>query len=123
MARSKRTSTTLETTRQRLAGLKSINPTPDFGASLTVPIVEAQANGFGTRLDTYNQHLAELDTEQNAIDDAEASLQDLNTRILAAVKGQYGADSTEYEAVGGTRTSERKRRAAGGGQPTPPPTT
>ena len=119
MARPKRTSTILETARQRLAGLKSINPAPDFGPSLTIPIVETQANGFGTRLDTYNQHVAELDTEQNAIDSAEEGLQDLNSRILAAVKGQFGADSAEYEAVGGTRTSERKHRTAGGGQSTP----
>ena len=123
MARPKRTSTILETARERLAGLKSITPTPDFGPSLSVAIVETQTNGFGTQLDTYNQHVAELDNEQNQIDAAESSLQDLNSRILAAVKGQFGADSSQYEAVGGTRTSERKHRTAGGGPPTPTPTT
>jgi len=36
MARTKRTSTVLETARQRLAGLKSITPAPDFGTALSL---------------------------------------------------------------------------------------
>jgi hypothetical protein len=37
-------------------------------------------------------------------------------KVRAAVKGILGADSSEYDMVGGTRTSERKRpkRKAGG---------
>jgi hypothetical protein len=33
------------------------------------------------------------------------------TRLRSVVKGFYGPDSTEYEQVGGTRTSDRKRPA------------
>jgi hypothetical protein len=42
-------------------------------------------------------------------------------RMLAAIGARYGTDSSEYEMVGGTRTSERKRspRKAGGSS-TPP---
>jgi hypothetical protein len=109
MARLRRTSPVLETFRQRLAGLKSINPAPDFGPGLTVPAYETKGNGFNTRLNGYNQQVAELDDEQNTVDSEEDELKDLNRRMLSAVEAQYGPDSSEYEAVGGTRTSERKR--------------
>jgi hypothetical protein len=35
--------------------------------------------------------------------------------LLSAGEGQYGADSSEYEALGGTRTSDRKKRTPKGG--------
>jgi hypothetical protein len=123
MARKKRTSAVLEMARQRLAGLKSINPAPDLGPNLTIPMIETQTNGFGTRLDTYNQHVATLDDEQNGVDTDEDSLEDLMSRVLSAVRAQFGADSSEYEAVGGTRTSERRRRTAGPVNPNPAPVT
>jgi len=119
MARQKRTSAVLEMARQRLAGLKSINPEPDLGPTLTMAMIEARTNGFGTQLDTYNQHVATLDDEQNGVDRAEDSLEDVMSRVLSAVRAQFGPDSSEYEAVGGTRTSERRRRTAGPVNPTP----
>jgi len=119
MARQKRTSAVLEMARQRLAGLKSINPEPDLGPTLTMAMIEARTNGFGTQLDTYNQHVATLDDEQNGVDRDEDSLEDVMSRVLSAVRAQCGPDSSEYEAVGGTRTSERRRRPAGPVNPTP----
>ena len=38
------------------------------------------------------------------------ALAELNAKALALVGTRYGLDSTEYELVGGKRTSERKRR-------------
>ncbi len=121
MARARRKSTVLETFRQWLAGLKSIKPDPDLGPTLTVSAFEAKGNAFNTRLNGYNQKVAELDDEQNMVDSNEAELQDWNRRVLSAVEAQYGPDSSEYEAVGGTRKSERKRpvRKAPGGGTTP----
>jgi hypothetical protein len=123
MARQKRTSAVLEMARQRMAGLKSINPAPDLGPNLTVAMIETQTNGFGTQMDTYNQHVATLDDEQNGVNTAEDSLEDLMSRVLSAVRAQFGADSSEYEAVGGTRTSERRRRTARPVNPKPEPAT
>jgi hypothetical protein len=120
MARLRRTSPALETFQHRLAGLKSINPAPDFGSSLTMAAYEAKGVGFRTRLNGYNQKIAELDDEQNGVDSDEDELQDFNRRMLSAVEGQYGPDSSEYEAVGGTRKSERKRPTRKGGGATPP---
>lgn len=48
--------------------------------------------------------------------DQAKNLSDYIVQIRAAVKGILGADSSEYDMVGGTRTSERKRpkRKSGG---------
>jgi hypothetical protein len=108
MARKKRTSKVLEIARQRLAGLKKITPKPELG-NITVETYEAEVNGFITEQDAYNGELAQLDERTNRLDTREQQLSDLNQRVLAAVKGQYGPDSSEFEQVGGIRRSDRKR--------------
>lgn len=109
MARSKRTSAILEQARQRLSGLKSITPLPDFGASLKITDYEADINAVSNKLDSHNQLLSDVDQSQNELEAMERALGDKNVRVLAATKAQYGPDSTEYEQAGGTRRSDRKR--------------
>ena len=109
MARAKRKSTVLDTGRQRLAGLKSITPPPDFGPNLKVANYETQLNGFSDKIDKYNGLLSTLDELQNELDADEGELRTMNTRMLAASESHYGPDSSEYEMVGGKRRSERKR--------------
>ena len=50
MARKRRTSAVLELARQRLAGLKSVNPEPNFGGDLNVAAFTSKINGFTTRI-------------------------------------------------------------------------
>lgn len=123
MARLRPTSQVLEAARQRLAGLKSITPAPDFGAALTLPAYETLISSFGAKLENYNQQVAALDELQNGVEEDESTLREMNKRMLSAAEARYGPDSSEYEQAGGTRTSERKRPTrkppAGG---TPPPT-
>jgi hypothetical protein len=121
MARKRRTSAPLETTRQRLAGLKQINPAPDFGGNLNAAGGQAIVTDLTDELDGYNQDNAALDERQNVVDRKEDAAGDWSKRMLAAIGARYGTDSSEYEMVGGTRTSERKRspRKAGGSS-TPP---
>ena len=109
MARTKRTSAILETARQRLAGLKSITPAPNFGATLTLAGYETDITSFSDKLDSYNEKLSALDSLQNEIDTAELALREKNTRLLSATEAHYGPDSSEYEQAGGTRRSDRKR--------------
>jgi hypothetical protein len=109
LARLKRSSTILETARQRLSGLKSITPKPNFGPALDIDEFEQDINAFGTSLDKYNETVSLLDQMQNALEGDEAKLNDKNRRMLAATGAQYGPNSSQYEGVGGTRTSERKR--------------
>ncbi len=109
MARLKRSSTVLETARRRLAGLKSITPTPDFGPNLKLSDYEQEINAFSAKVDNYNQNLAALDQLLNELKANESNLRGKNARMLSAAEGQYGPDSSQYEQAGGTRTSERGR--------------
>jgi hypothetical protein len=120
MARLRRTSQVLETARQRLAGLKSITPPPTFGPTVTLGSYEASTLSFAQKLDTYNGTVATLDDLQNDLETDEATLRELNKRILSAVEAQYGPDSSEYELAGGTRSSERKKPSKTPSQPPPP---
>jgi hypothetical protein len=117
MPRQKRKSSVLQTARERLAGLKKFRTEPDFGAALTVASYETEINGYAADENSYNEDLAALDDKQNRLDARQSGLNDLNQRIQAAVKAQFGSDSSEYELVGGTRRSERKkptRKTSGG---------
>ena len=96
MARLKRGSNVLETARQRLAGLKSIDPKPDFGPTLVLDTYEQEINSYGAKLDKYNETLSLLDSLQNDLDAAGDALGDKNKRMLAATGAHYGTDSNEY---------------------------
>jgi hypothetical protein len=109
MARAKRSSSVLENARQRLAGLKSITPAPNFGPSLQITDYEQEINDFSAKVDRYNGMLSTLDDLQNEIEADEGNLRSKSTRMLSAVEAQYGPDSSEYEQAGGTRRSDRKR--------------
>ncbi|HEV7889003.1 MAG TPA: hypothetical protein VGP08_00120 [Pyrinomonadaceae bacterium] len=111
MARIKRGSAVLETARQRLSGLKSITPKPNFGPALDVDQYEQEIETHSAKLDKYNDTLSLLDRLQNELEEQEAALNEKNRRMLAATGAVYGPDSNEYEAVGGTRKSDRKRPA------------
>ncbi|HEX8558539.1 MAG TPA: hypothetical protein VF668_10570 [Pyrinomonadaceae bacterium] len=108
MARTKRGSAVLETARQRLAGLKSITPKPNFGPSLDLDSYEQEARGLETDLGRYNDTLSLLDRMQNDFEAREVRLRELNRRMLAATEAHYGPDSNEYMSAGGTPTSHRK---------------
>lgn len=108
MARSKKTSLVLETARQRLAGLKSITPVPDYGPTLAMAEYEREIDSLTAKLDSYNERLSSLDQSLNEFESDESALREKNRRMLAATEAHYGPDSSEYEQAGGTRTSDRK---------------
>ena len=111
MARLRRKSTVLETARIRLDGLKSIVPPPDMGKALTTEGFAADVKEYSDTQDSYNLKLTTLDDDTNHLDSLEERLKVGNQRVLAAIKAQYGPDSSEYELVGGVRTSDRKKPA------------
>jgi hypothetical protein len=108
MARLKRGSPILEAARQRLSGLKSITPKPNFGPALDLDQYEQEIDTLSANLDKYNDTLSLLDRLQNDLEAEEMRLREKNRRMLAATEAQYGPDSNEYENAGGTRTSDRK---------------
>ena len=80
------------------------------------------STAFAARLENYNQQVAALDDLQNTLESEEDTLREMNKRMLSAVEAHYGPDSSEYEAAGGTRVSERKKaspKPTGGAPPTP----
>lgn len=109
MSRRKRTSSILETAQQRLAGLKSLKPAPNFGSEPSVTGFEVDIAALSAKLAGYNQLLSTVDQELNELEDLETSLGDQSSRLLAATKAKYGPNSSEYEQVGGTRVVDRKR--------------
>ncbi|HEX7316314.1 MAG TPA: hypothetical protein VF297_20580 [Pyrinomonadaceae bacterium] len=108
MARLKRGSTVLETARERLAGLKTITPKPNFGPALDLDQYEQEIDAYSAKLDEYNDMLTRLDRLSNELDGAGLKLREKNRRMLAATEATYGPDSDEYMVAGGTRSSDRK---------------
>lgn len=51
---------------------------------------------------------AQLVDRRNHRDDMYLEVSDIRTRVRAGVKAAHGGNSSQYEMVGGTRTSERK---------------
>lgn len=58
----------------------------------------------------YNRALEVADVIHVDLKDAEKKLGRYFTQLLASAKGKFGADSTEYMMLGGTRLSDRKKR-------------
>ena len=59
-----------------------------------------------SELDTVNAHRTQL---VNSKADQAKDVSDYIVQVRSVVKGIKGADSSEYEMVGGTRASERKK--------------
>lgn len=109
MARLKRGSTVLQAAKERLAGLRSITPPPNFGPGLGLDEYEQDINEVSEALDNYNQQLAVADQLLNALKALERKLSDKSKRMLSATGAQFGTNSSQYEQAGGTRDDERKK--------------
>ena len=118
MARLKRTiPNRVDESRQRMAGMISIDGRLDLGNGVSVEAMEAAIKLVTDRIGEYNTLLSRADEMSNEIDEALRALRDLTSRALKGAEFKFGRDSHEYEMVGGTRTSDRKRplRKNGGG--------
>jgi hypothetical protein len=109
MAFRKRTSSALDKAEVRSAAIKGIAVQLNFGGGLSLPAYEAKVAGVRDKLTTYNTLLSQVDRVSDELDLLEKELIDLNERMLTGVATQFGKDSPEYEAAGGTRKSERKK--------------
>ena len=91
----------------RLSGMKSIEETLDLGDGISVASLDTLSKQADAKLAAYNQKLSEADTLANELDAIDKELKQLSSRALSKAAGKYSRDSSEYEAVGGVRTSER----------------
>lgn len=114
MAR-RHTSKTLDEARQVLEGWRQITPDAPIGDLTKEKFAQTIA-----QTDAILSELAALDVQavnkRNQRDALYHELGENSKRVRSGIKASHGDDSSEYEMVGGTRTSERKSR----GSDTPP---
>jgi len=110
MARRKKTSSSvLDASQARAAGLESIDPQLDLGGGLTHAAFKTTITDTQAKLTAYNTLLSQADEAANQFALAESKLRDQHDRMLAGVAARYGRNSDQYEMAGGTRRSDRKR--------------
>jgi hypothetical protein len=121
MAKKKRLSPNEKAKLKRdLAGLKTITDYVSSNPEFSAEMVEA----VDTRLDAKDQEIDQFDARRDELRGESADIGALYVAKLKGVRRQvvarYGDDSPEYEAVGGTRASNRKsglHRGNGGETP------
>ena len=88
---------------------------------LTREGVSAKLEAFKTKRASVEDLRTQLTAGVNDINQEASDLADIGNRGRSAAKGQFGGNSTEYEQLGGTRTSDRKspKRKGGSGTGTP----
>jgi hypothetical protein len=83
-----------------------------IGAGLPDSISAAEMATKIAGLETAVDELDALNAERTRLVNVKAEqagiVSDYIVQVRSAVKGIFGADSSEYDMVGGTRTSERK---------------
>jgi hypothetical protein len=104
--------------RQKIAGMKSIDPAFDAGNGVTLVAALAMLANAEGKLEDFNQSIATADDKDNIFVDANKEVRGFNKKVLPAAGLKYGTDSSEYEQLGGVRDSERKKRT-----PKPKPAT
>ena len=104
MARRKRnTSKTLDVAQQRALSLEVIDPDIDLGRDMSLEQYRQQIQDTQDILSRYNRGLSNVDQLQKQVLQKERNLNDMNSRMLAAVAARFGRYSQEYQIIGGAR--------------------
>ena len=109
MARPKRNSAVLSQAEKRLVGMKSIDPKLDLGGGCTTATMQKKIDEVRELKKSYHLVLTQADDISNRFETAEKELAKLSKKVLKGVAVKFDEDSSEYEMVGGVRTSDRKR--------------
>jgi flagellar capping protein FliD len=109
MARLKRSSTGLEQAIRRLAGMRSISETLEFGDGLGLAEYDARIQALQTQLSSYNTMLSGLDEMTGQIALMEQELRSYSEKMLMSVAARYGKDSLQYVQAGGKQRKASKR--------------
>jgi hypothetical protein len=112
MAYNKRRSTELEKAQARLRGLQATQPQLNLGSGISLYEYERLIQSVNRSLQAYNTSLSESDRNRIELQDVEAQLSTLSSRILSAIAALYGKDSKEYAMAGGKPSGGGKRKAA-----------
>ncbi|OUL18308.1 hypothetical protein [Nostoc sp. 106C] len=111
MARLKRNSPTLEKALRRIAGMRWISPTLDFGKGLNLTDYDNLIQSLQTELSNYNNLLTSLDEMAGRISQIEEKLSSYSEMMLMSVATNYGRDSVQYTQAGGKLRKSSSRRS------------
>ncbi len=94
-------------------GQDVLNAWNQIGAAVTVgeltwALLESDVNAATTLESEMGMLEAQLTDKRNQRDALYANIWDKVKRVRNGMKAIYGDDSSQYEMIGGTRTSERK---------------
>jgi hypothetical protein len=95
----KKTSSVLKKTEQQTIGFQSIDPTLDFGDSISLKHLTELTGELRNELNQYNQMLNTLDSAKEKIEVLEKSIREVTERLTNGVASKYGKDSREYEMM------------------------
>ncbi|MEH2403903.1 hypothetical protein [Nostoc sp.] len=112
MARLKRSSLTLENALRRIAGMRSISPTLEFGNGLNLTDYDSRIQTLQTQLSTYNTLLSTLDEMTGRLSLIEEELRGYSEKMLMSVATHYGKDSLQYIQAGGKPRKKLSRRSS-----------
>ncbi|MDZ8070516.1 MAG: hypothetical protein RMY64_33725 [Nostoc sp. DedQUE08] len=112
MARLKRSSRTLENALRRIAGMRSISPTLEFGNGLNLTDYDSRIQNLQTQLSTYNTLLSTLDEMAGRLSLIEEELRGYSEKMLMSVATDYGKDSLQYIQAGGKPRKKLSRRSS-----------
>jgi hypothetical protein len=104
-----------------IAALRPLESKLDIGKNLTLQAYIAKTDATRGFLANVNTLIAQLETARNVFSTSEDELGDMSRRMRKGVLVQFGSDSSEFESVGGVRTSDRKRRSRRPDDPNPAP--
>ncbi|MFN6570070.1 hypothetical protein [Dendronalium sp. ChiSLP03b] len=106
----KRTYRALEKAELRVAGLKAIDPSMDFGDARNLQNLTQLIERYRMKIDAYNTALSVIDSSKTEMAELQKTLADLTEKMLIGVAFKYGKDSREYEMAGAVRKSDRIRK-------------
>lgn len=109
MARLKRGSAVLNKAMRRLAGMRSINDTLEFGNGLSLAEYETRIQTLQIELSNYNMMLSKLDEMAGRVVLLEQDLRGYSERMLMSVAVRYGKGSLQYVQAGGTFRKQSRR--------------
>ena len=112
MARLKRSSPTLEKALRRIAGMRSISPTLEFGNGLSLTDYDSHIQNLQTQLSTYNTLLSSIDEMAGRLSLIEEELGGYSEKMLMSVATHYGKDSLQYVQAGGKSRKKLSRRSS-----------
>lgn len=94
------------------------NPSFTLG-EITLPILQSKITSLRQKRDQVESLRTQMTALTNDLSAQSAEMTSINRRARSGFRAVFGPDSSQYEQVGGTRSSERRRRSSKKSAPLP----